>query len=130
PFATLAALLLRNARHLAEARETGQARSAFLHLAAHELRTPLAVIRGYLSLLQDGTYPVAERTRGEAVGAVVVQGPGLGGVGGGVGGGGGGGGPGGGGAAGRAGGAGGGGGRGSGGGRRGCGRGPAWRARP
>jgi len=37
PFATLAALMLRNARRLAEARESGQAKSAFLHLAAHEL---------------------------------------------------------------------------------------------
>ncbi|HEY7201503.1 MAG TPA: GAF domain-containing protein [Candidatus Dormibacteraeota bacterium] len=73
PFATLAALLLRNARLLDEARQVGQARSAFLHLAAHELRTPLTVIRGYLSMLEDGTYPVPERTRSEAVDTLVAK---------------------------------------------------------
>ena len=73
PFATLAALLLQNARRLAEARQVGQARSAFLNLAAHELRTPLTVIRGYLSMLEDGTYPVPERTREEAVETLVAK---------------------------------------------------------
>src|SRR5215831_6456878 len=62
PFATLVGLLLQNARRLAEARQTGQVKSRFMTLAAHELRTPLAVIRGYLSLLEDGTYPVPDRT--------------------------------------------------------------------
>jgi signal transduction histidine kinase len=71
PFATLAALLLRNARLLADARQAGEAKTAFLNLAAHELRTPLAVIRGYLSLLEDGTYPVPDRTREEAVETLV-----------------------------------------------------------
>jgi len=71
PFATLAALLLRNARLLAEARQAGEAKTTFLNLAAHELRTPLAVIRGYLSLLEDGTYPVPDRTRAEAVETLV-----------------------------------------------------------
>jgi signal transduction histidine kinase len=73
PFATLAALLLRNARLLAEARQAGRAKSDFLNLAAHELRTPLAVIRGYLSLLEDGTYPVPDRTRAEAVDTLVSK---------------------------------------------------------
>jgi signal transduction histidine kinase len=71
PFATLAALLLRNARLLADARQAGEAKTTFLNLAAHELRTPLAVIRGYLSLLEDGTYPVPDRTREEAVDTLV-----------------------------------------------------------
>src|SRR5262249_55384434 len=73
PFASLAALLLRNARLLADARRAGQAKSTFLNLAAHELRTPLAVIRGYLSLLEDGTYPVPDRTRAEAVETLVSK---------------------------------------------------------
>ena len=71
PFATLAALLLRNARLLDDARQAGEAKTTFLNLAAHELRTPLAVIRGYLSLLEDGTYPVPDRTREEAVETLV-----------------------------------------------------------
>jgi signal transduction histidine kinase len=73
PFATLAALLLRNARLLADARQAGQAKTTFLNLAAHELRTPLAVIRGYLSLLEDGTYPVPDRTREEAIETLVQK---------------------------------------------------------
>jgi signal transduction histidine kinase len=73
PFVTLAAVLVRNARLLSEARQAGEAKTAFLNLAAHELRTPLAVIRGYLSLLEDGTYPVPDRTREEAVETLVSK---------------------------------------------------------
>jgi signal transduction histidine kinase len=73
PFATLAGLLLRNARLLDEARQVGRAKSKFLNLAAHELRTPLAVIKGYLSMLDDGTFDVPERTRNDAVGILVQK---------------------------------------------------------
>jgi len=73
PFATLAALLLRSARLLSEARQIGLAKSSFLNLAAHELRTPLAVIKGYLSMLEDGTYPVPDQVRDEVVAIVVVK---------------------------------------------------------
>ncbi len=73
PFGILAGLLLRNARLLAEARQVGRLKSTFLNLAAHELRTPLAVIRGYLSMLEDGTYPVPERTRDDAVRTLVAK---------------------------------------------------------
>jgi signal transduction histidine kinase len=73
PFATLAALLLRYARLLAEARQVGQAKSSFLNLAAHELRTPLAVIKGYLSMLEDGTYVVPREIRDEVVSTLVVK---------------------------------------------------------
>jgi signal transduction histidine kinase len=73
PFATLAALLLRYARLLAEARQVGEAKSSFLNLAAHELRTPLAVIRGYLSMLEDGTYEVPADVLDEVVTTLVVK---------------------------------------------------------
>jgi signal transduction histidine kinase len=36
-------------------RDASRVRSQFLNMAAHELRTPLAVIGGYLSMLADGT---------------------------------------------------------------------------
>ena len=39
----------------AEAQEASKSKSAFLSMAAHELRTPLSVITGYLSMFQDGT---------------------------------------------------------------------------
>jgi len=41
---------------LARAEESSRAKSEFLNMAAHELRTPLAVIVGYLSMLADGTF--------------------------------------------------------------------------
>ncbi len=45
---TVAVLAIRNARLF-------QAKSDFMNMAAHELRTPLSVVNGYLSMLQDGT---------------------------------------------------------------------------
>jgi signal transduction histidine kinase len=44
-----------------------------LELVAHELRTPLALMRGYLSLMEDGTYPVPQRTRDGAVAIVAAK---------------------------------------------------------
>src|SRR5207237_4468689 len=55
-FATIAALLLRNARLLRSAEPASIAKSSFLNLAAHELRTPVSVIRGYLDLLATGDF--------------------------------------------------------------------------
>lgn len=37
------------------AKLASEAKTRFLHLAAHELRTPITVLTGYLSLLADGT---------------------------------------------------------------------------
>jgi signal transduction histidine kinase len=38
-------------------------KSQFLNLASHELRGPLAILRGYISMLSDGTLPVTELER-------------------------------------------------------------------
>src|SRR5207248_7882344 len=42
-------------RLYASAEAASQAKSRFLHLAAHELRTPITVITGYLAMLADGS---------------------------------------------------------------------------
>jgi signal transduction histidine kinase len=44
-----------------------------LDLIAHELRTPLSVIRGYVSLIEDGTFPVPDRTRDEAIAPIASK---------------------------------------------------------
>ena len=43
--------------HAASMAELEQAKTEFLNLASHELRGPLTVIRGYNSMLEDGTIP-------------------------------------------------------------------------
>src|SRR5262249_53921721 len=44
-----------------------------LDVVAHELRAPLTVIRGYLSLIEDGTYPVPPATRDGAVSLIAAK---------------------------------------------------------
>lgn len=51
-----AGVALRNARTYGQAYELGRAKSDFMNLAAHELRTPLSVINGYVSMLEDGSF--------------------------------------------------------------------------
>jgi signal transduction histidine kinase len=41
---------------LVQAQDSARAKSEFLNMAAHELRTPLAVVVGYISMLADGTF--------------------------------------------------------------------------
>jgi signal transduction histidine kinase len=50
-----AVLALRNARLFAQSQAVTRAQSDFLNMAAHELRTPLSVIAGYVSMMEDGT---------------------------------------------------------------------------
>jgi signal transduction histidine kinase len=40
----------------AQLREANQMKSEFISIASHQLRTPVSVIKGYLSLMRDGTY--------------------------------------------------------------------------
>ena len=49
----IAALLIRNARLLSESESLSAAKSNFINLAAHELGTPISVIRGYAEMLAD-----------------------------------------------------------------------------
>jgi signal transduction histidine kinase len=51
-----AAVALRNAELYGQAHDLSRTKSDFMNLAAHELRTPLSVVIGYLSMLQDGTF--------------------------------------------------------------------------
>src|SRR5207237_2587899 len=52
----IAALLIRNSRLLAEAESSSRAKSSFINLAAHELGTPISVVRGYIEMLADETF--------------------------------------------------------------------------
>jgi signal transduction histidine kinase len=58
----VAILALRNARVFSEVEAASRAKGDFLNLAAHELRTPLSVVAGYLSILQDGSLGAAPPT--------------------------------------------------------------------
>jgi signal transduction histidine kinase len=55
-FSTLGALLLRNARLIAQAQVAEQAKSEFMSIAVHELRAPLTVASGYLGMAIEGAF--------------------------------------------------------------------------
>ncbi|MDQ6711778.1 MAG: GAF domain-containing sensor histidine kinase [Candidatus Dormibacteraeota bacterium] len=55
-FSTLGALLLRNARLIAQAQVAEQAKSEFMSIAVHELRAPLTVVSGYLGMALEGAF--------------------------------------------------------------------------
>lgn len=44
-----------------------------LDLVAHELRTPLTVLRGYLSMIEDGTFPVPPATLDGAISVITAK---------------------------------------------------------
>jgi len=61
----IAALLIRNTRLLAEAESSSRAKSSFINLAAHELGTPISVLRGYTEMLADESLgPITREQRG------------------------------------------------------------------
>jgi signal transduction histidine kinase len=51
----IAALAVRNARLFGELEAASRSKTDFLNLAAHELRTPISVIKGYVSLIAEGS---------------------------------------------------------------------------
>jgi signal transduction histidine kinase len=53
---TLGALLLRNARLIAQAQDAERAKSEFMSIAVHELRAPLTVTGGYLDMALEGGF--------------------------------------------------------------------------
>jgi signal transduction histidine kinase len=53
---TLGALLLRNARLIAETKEAERSKSEFMSIAVHELRAPLTVTSGYLAMALEGAF--------------------------------------------------------------------------
>jgi len=53
---TLGALLLRNARLIAQAQEAERGKSEFMSIAVHELRAPLTVTGGYLEMALEGGF--------------------------------------------------------------------------
>jgi signal transduction histidine kinase len=57
--ASLAAMLLRNAILLDEAKEANRARVEFVNMAVHELRAPLGVVQGYLAMLDEGDVEIS-----------------------------------------------------------------------
>jgi signal transduction histidine kinase len=51
----ITALAVRNARLFEELELASRSKTEFLNLAAHELRTPISVIKGYISLILEGS---------------------------------------------------------------------------
>jgi len=54
-------------RHIKQTAELERQKSDFLKLASHELRGPIAIVRGYLSMLIDGSLGELRPTVGETV---------------------------------------------------------------
>src|SRR6202022_3591953 len=55
-FSTLGALLLRNARLIAQARDAEQAKSEIMNIGVHGLSAPLTVASGYLGMAMEGAF--------------------------------------------------------------------------
>lgn len=51
-------------------RNIDEIKTDFLSIASHQLRTPVAVIRGYLALIREGTYGPVSKALGEKLGQI------------------------------------------------------------
>src|SRR5207302_3516231 len=58
-------------------RELERAKSEFLRLASHELRGPVSIMRGYLSMLEDGTLGPLSAPVEKVVPTLVASGTGI-----------------------------------------------------
>ena len=58
-------------------KELDQLKSEFLSLATHQLRSPLAAIKGYASLIMEGSFGVAPKAIQEAAGKIFQSSQGL-----------------------------------------------------
>src|SRR5690348_7318464 len=58
-------------------RELERAKSEFLRLASHELRGPIAILRGYLNMLEDGTLGALPRTLEKVLPVLVASAAGI-----------------------------------------------------
>ena len=61
--AYLAGLAIGHARYVEQIHGLEAAKSQFLRLVAHDLRTPLGVVNGYLSMMQDDSIPATTLNR-------------------------------------------------------------------
>ncbi len=69
-----AAIALRNAQLLDDARQASALKSEFLSTVSHELRTPLHVISGYTEMLRDGAPGVLNAEQAELVERIDARG--------------------------------------------------------
>ncbi len=62
--------VLNEIRQREELEKLSKAKSEFMSIASHQLRTPLSVVKGYASLLQEGSFGAVTEKQKEALGKV------------------------------------------------------------
>ncbi|MEX2007879.1 MAG: HAMP domain-containing sensor histidine kinase [Candidatus Spechtbacterales bacterium] len=71
-------LLIRGTlREIRALRELSDAKTEFISIASHQLRTPLSVIKGYLSLLEEGTFGEMKSEQRDVVKKVYMANEGM-----------------------------------------------------
>lgn len=71
--ASVGVMAIHNAELLADARRASEVKTDFMNMAAHELRTPLSVIKGYVSMLGDGTFGDVPEAWSEALATIQAK---------------------------------------------------------